>query len=523
MRMTNVRFVASPSRVGIGCVLLLAAITLSAADWPNYRGPSHDGVSTERINKDWSGAITNAAWRVVLGNGLTSFSVAGGRAFTQVRRNIGGANREVCLALSVADGAELWARVVDSLATYPDGGVGTTDDGPRSTPAVDGESVYVLSSYLKLLRINATNGSVIWSNDLRVTYGGNVIAWQNAASPVIEQGLIFLNANAGTQRLMALRTSDSSLAWRTLNEAMTHSTPVLTTIHGVRQIIFATQSGLTGLNPQTGELLWRTNYPFTYSTSLAASPVVCGDIVFIAGFYAMGAAAFQIVLTNGSFMPTLLWANPDLEEHWTTLVCVQGHLFGQFTPVYPSYHDNATAPLKCIVAATGEEKWSVTGFGRGAPLLVGNRLLVLTETGELVLTETDTNVFTEVARFQAIPNYHPNTNKCWNALAVAEGKVFVRSTAQAAAFDLALPALKLDPPQLTAGNKLHVTIRTANGTPVDSNRLAQVGVRTSTNSALSPALWPQLTNALTLTNGLIQVTDVDAQALRRFFIVTEPE
>src|SRR5262249_55263380 len=187
------------------------------------------------------------------------------------RRNIDGADKEVCVALSSTNGVELWAAVVDE-ANYPDGGIGY-DDGPRTTPAVDGGAVFVESSYMNLYRLNATNGAVIWQKDLRAIYGGDVIGWQNAASPLLDNGLIFVNANCGSSTLLALRTSDGNPAWRSQDEAMTHSTPTLATIHGVRQVIFATQSGLVSLAPDTGSLLWKFNYPFNYAISLGCSPV----------------------------------------------------------------------------------------------------------------------------------------------------------------------------------------------------------------------------------------------------------
>jgi hypothetical protein len=97
--------------------------------------------------------------------------------------------------------------------------------------------------------------------------------------------------------------------------------------------------------------------------------------------------------------------------------------------------------------------------------------LVLTERGELVLAEANTNAYVELARFQAIPDYQPDFNKCWNALAISDGQVYVRSTAYAARYDLGVPGLKLDPPQLTGGNTLQLAIRTATGTDVDASRL----------------------------------------------------
>src|ERR1044071_6552192 len=191
-----------PFQWRFGGLLILGAtsLTIHGADWTEYRGPTHDGISTYRITRQWSGSVTNPVWRVPVLNGLSSFAVSGGRAITQVRRTIEGQEMEVCIALDVKDGSELWATTTD-IALY-DGGVGY-DDGPRSTPAVDSNSVYVLTSYLKLFRLNATNGAIIWQKDLVSLYGGYVISWQNAASPLLDNGLLYLNASTGNAALMA--------------------------------------------------------------------------------------------------------------------------------------------------------------------------------------------------------------------------------------------------------------------------------------------------------------------------------
>jgi outer membrane protein assembly factor BamB len=254
------------------------AITGFAAAWSQYRGPDHNGVSAERLNKRWTGSVTNPVWLVQLTNGITSLTVSDGRVFTQVAQDSdedGYGDKEFCVALSVTNGAMLWAKEVEAQGfLYPNGGVGYTDDGPRSTPVVANGSVFVLTSYLKLHRLNATNGEVIWSTNLVAGFGGSVIPWQNAASPVIENGLVFVNANAGTQRLMAFNATTGALVWRSQNEGMTHSTPALATIHGLRQLIFATQSGLVSLNPTgarrpckiTGPHRFVTRAPFSGSS-----------------------------------------------------------------------------------------------------------------------------------------------------------------------------------------------------------------------------------------------------------------
>ncbi|MEO6035132.1 MAG: PQQ-binding-like beta-propeller repeat protein [Verrucomicrobiota bacterium] len=501
--------------LAIFSLTIVRFLAVHAADWPQFRGQSRDGISTDRITTQWTGSVTNPLWFVSFTNGPCSFSVSAGRALTQVRRATNNVEKDFCVALNAANGTQLWTALVDD-GDYPDFGVGFSDDGPRTTPTIDGDSVYVLSSYLKLARLNVTNGATIWQKDLRAIYGGDVITWQNAASPVLEDGFIFVNANCGTSTLMALRASDGEPAWRSQNEVMTHSTPTLATIHGVRQVIFATQSGLVSLNSKTGNLLWKFNYPFSYSTSLAVSPVVYNDMVFITGFYGMGATVAKISSTNGTFTPSRLWFNSSLQSHWSTPVCYQGYLFGQFTP------DGANAQLRCIDMATGALKWATNGFGRGSVSLVGNRLLAITERGQLVVAEPNTNSYAEVARFLAIPGYNDGANKCWNSLAIADGKVFVRSTAFAAAFDFSLPGLKLEPPVLNSANQIQLTIRTVDGSPFSSNRFVGLQVLATTNLALSTSLWPALTNNLFLTNDVVRVNGVGATSPAKFFIVHEP-
>lgn len=504
-------------------VLLCAAALTSlscATEWPQYRGPAHDGISEDRIQTQWTGAVTNPVWRVSSPNSLSSLTVSGGRVFTQEKRPVSGSPMEVCVALSAANGGELWATPLDP-ATYPDGGVGT-DDGPRTTPVVDGDSVYVLTSYLNLYRLNATNGTIVWHKDLTSIYGGTLIPWQNAASPLVHNGLIYLNANSGTERLLALRTSDGSLAWRSQNLAMTHSTPVFVYLHGVPQVIFATQSGLASVNPSTGELLWDLDYPFSYSFSLGVSPVVYGDTVFVSGAhsYGMGSVAMRANLSNDVWTTTQLWWTNNPASHWMTPVCKDGFLYGMFG--IQSY-DSVRAQFTCIDIATGAVRWRVDNFGRGGTLLVDDRLLVLTEKGDLVLAEANPDAYVELARFNAIPDYHGTTNKCWNVPAIANGRVYVRSTAQAACFDLSIPDLTLDSPLFSSERMMQLTVGATGGEPITPERVADMSLVFATNLSQGSVIWSTWPGVLVPSNGVVLCEIVVEGVAQRWFLVTEPD
>ena len=500
---------------------MLLSFTCAATDWPQFRGVNHDGISSDRIITNWSGTVTNPVWRVPVSNALCSLVVSGGRVYTQAIRNVGGQPREVCVALSATDGAELWATPLDD-ASYPHGGVGY-DDGPRSTPAVADGGVFVITSYLKVYRLDPVTGAEVWQKDLVALYGSVVIAWQNAASPLIANGLIYLNASTSANSLMALRTSDGSLAWRLQNEGLSHATPVLATIHGVPQVIFATQQGVISVNPSNGSMLWRASYPFSYSTSLAASPVVWDDVVFVVGgrAYGMASVAYQARLSNNVWTASRLWSSNTVAAHWMTPICHEGHLFGHFGVLN---FDNANAELTCLDIRTGVVKWRQAGFGRAGAVLVNHQLVSLTERGELVLVKPDTNSYVELGRFRAIPSYFPDSNKCWNGPAVSDGKIFARSSAFVAAFDLSAPGLRFEPPQFAGQDRLALTVTDASGAPLTSNRVAAMEVLAGTNLAQSLSEWVRLTNGLALTNGRVRIDNVNSSGRPgRYFIVKEPD
>ncbi|NWF86167.1 MAG: PQQ-like beta-propeller repeat protein [Bryobacteraceae bacterium] len=494
-------------------MVLLAVVGLTGgsarADWPMYRGPGGDGIARQPIRTNWTEQPPVLLWRKPLTNGLSSVAVSAGRVFTQVRQ--GGAlnGTEICVALDAATGNQLWASPV-GLARYPDGGVGG-DDGPRSTPAVGGDRVYVLGSYLTLHCFDAATGETIWSKDLRAELGAEVIPWQNAASPLIEGDLLLLNGNAAPNRVLAVRTSDGSIAWRLHNEAMTHATPVPATIHGVRQVVFWTQSGLLSVDPQTGTALWR--FPVRYSTSSAASPVVDGDTVFCSAAYNTGANAARITRTGDTFTATARWPRRSSRPiHWSTPVVVDGFVYGLF---------ELPNALGCLSLATGEDRWFESGFGYGATLLVNGKILALAESGDVVLVEPDPNQYREIDRFRAV------NSRCWNSPALSEGVLYVRSTTELAAFDLSVAVaapLRLSASHDAAAGRIRFEVTSTDGQPIDSSRAARIAIVQSDDLTRPLAEWGISPVSLTLEGGVLRAElPIATDPAARYYLVREQQ
>jgi outer membrane protein assembly factor BamB len=363
---------------------------------------------------------------VPLSDGFSSFAVAGGKAFTLVLRRLENVPTEVCVALDAESGREIWAAPL-GFAKYDGGGDqgapgNDGGDGPRSTPTVDSNRVYVLNANLVLFSLDAQTGRPLWRKDLVREYGARNIRWQNAASPVLEGNLIFICAGGSAQSLLCLHKATGAVVWKSQSDAMTHATPVVATIHGHRQVIFLTQAGLVSVVPGTGQVLWRHSFPFQVST--AASPVVGGDIVYCSAGYGVGAAAVRISKDGASWKATRLWEN-KLMNHWSTAVYHEGHLYGLF-----GFKQWEQVPLKCVELATGEERWSQDGFGQGGTILVDGSILTLAENGDLVVAQATPRGYNETARHKAV------TGKCWNNPAVSNGRIYARSTREGVCLDV---------------------------------------------------------------------------------------
>ncbi len=224
--------------------------------------------------------------------------------------------------------------------------------------------------------------------------------------------------------MLAFDKETGKTVWKTQEDKMTHSTPIVRDIMGVRQVIFFTQKGLVSCEPKTGSILWRFDFPFKVSTAI--SPVVEKDIVYVSAGYGVGAGACKLTKTGSTFEAKELWRTPNqLPNHWSTPVVKDGYLYGMF-----QFKDYGKGPLKCVELATGKEMWSQNGFGPGNVLLVDNHIMVLGDAGQLVLVEATPKAYNEVSRAKVI------SGKCWSTPALSDGKVYLRSTTEGVCVDI---------------------------------------------------------------------------------------
>lgn len=405
------------------------AAPVFADDWPQYRGAHHDGTSAEKgIAKNWPAKGPKVLWKTAdYPLGFSSFSVVGRRAFTVCARD----GAEVVVAVNADNGRELWAhKMTPADYGHSGGNAGARNnsggDGPRSTPSVDGNRVYVMSADLVLYCLAADTGRRLWKRDLIGQNAGRNIKWKNAGSPLIDGDLVYVAGGGEGQALLALDKSNGKVVWSTQDDLMTHSTPVVVDLLGTRQVIFFTQTGLVACDAKKGSVLWRHNFKFAVSTAI--TPVVGGNIVYCSAGYGVGSAAVRVSRRGGGFHADELWrivGHKSVANHWSTPVHVDGYLYGMF-----SFKKYGSGPLKCVQLSTGKVMWEQEGFGPGNAIVVDGHIMALSDDGQLVLAEVNTKAYREAGRAKIVDG------KCWSTPVISNGRVYLRSTKEAACVDL---------------------------------------------------------------------------------------
>jgi outer membrane protein assembly factor BamB len=390
-----------------------------AEDWPCWRGPRRDGIARETgLLKEWPTSGPRQLWRAELSGGFSSVVVADGRVFTQTKEK----NQEVVVSLDAATGKDVWRYRYDcdygAYRTFTGGGRPQARTGPRATPTVDGERVYTLGATGTLLCLEAKTGKKVWQQDLLKIAAMNVPTHGYCGSPLVLGEHIYLNPGGPNGKsIAALDKKDGAVVWQALDDPIGHASPVWAEVGGTFQVIFFTGTGVVGVSPKDGQLLWR--YPWKTTPPIhVATPIYADGKVFVSSNYGTGGALFR--LTDKS-EPETVWKTRVMQNHFSTSVLYEGHLYGI-----------SEGRLRCMDFLTGTVKWSKDGLGRGSLVLADGHLIALGEHGELVLARATPAEYAEISRCQVFDKQ----TLTWTGPVVSGGRLFVRCENALLALDL---------------------------------------------------------------------------------------
>ena len=228
-----------------------------------------------------------------VGNGYSSFSTSGGRLYTLGARG----GNEYVIALDRATGKKVW-ETQNGRRFENDRG-----DGPRSTPTVEGDRLYVLGGSGDLTCLENATGKKIWSINIVQKFGGVNPYWGYSESPLIVGDRILVNAGGRRASIVAVSKADGSTLWQQHSDGAGYSSPMLMRTGSLNQVIFFTESHTLAVDPRDGRLLWSYNKA-NNGTANVATPIVRGTRVFVSSDYGTGARCSTCARRATSRPPT---------------------------------------------------------------------------------------------------------------------------------------------------------------------------------------------------------------------------
>ena len=409
----------------LSCLAGTGALSVAAADWPQWRGPQRNGLSPESgLLQAWPAEGPRLDWQVTgIGSGYAAPAVAGDRVYLLANETL---DNEFVQALSVTNGQRLWST--------PLGKVGHPNQNPkfpaaRSTPTIDGLFLFALGSDGDLACVEIGSGKVRWKRNLRADFGGQPGTWAYAESPLIDGDTLICTPGGSQATLLGLDKRTGAVRWQcSLPEAdeAGYASAIVVDFGGTRQVVQLLQKGLVGVDVQTGRFLWRYGKAVSRYGANIPSPVAHQGFIYCAAA-GTGGGTVKLRATAGGVEAEELYFGPKMPTAIGGAVIVGDHLYG-----------TTAQTLLCVELATGEIRWEDRALGAAALCVADGRLYLRAENGEVGLAEPSPEGYLERGRFTppAQPERISPMEKAWAYPAIAEGRLYLRDHGTLWCYDL---------------------------------------------------------------------------------------
>jgi len=394
------------SRPVLFACVTFVCVTGRASDWPQFLGPTRDGVyAGTDIAPAWPAAGPPVVWKKDVGEGFAGPVVASGKMILFHRVS----GKEIIECLDAATGKNVWSYQYPTVYRDDFG----FDEGPRSAPVINNGTVYTWGAEGVLSAVDFATGKVRWSVPAHQTFRSPKGWFGSAGSPLVEAGKVLVNVGGQDAGIVAFDAATGAVAWKATSDESSYSSPTVATIGGARHALFITRSNVVDLDPANGKIRFTLPFRSRSSASVnAATPLVIGNLVYVSASYGTGAALLEV---NGAQFRKV-WASDDaISNHYSTCVYRDGYLYG----FHGRQEEGQT--LRAIEMKTGKVMWSIEGYGAGTVTLAGDRLLILRENGELVIAPATPKEFRPIAHapiLKAVVRAYP---------AIADGRLYARN------------------------------------------------------------------------------------------------
>jgi outer membrane protein assembly factor BamB len=395
-------------------LLVTAGNTTPEAEWPQWRGPLRNGLSSETgLLKQWPANGPAAAWSITnLGEGYGSLAIKADRLYMQGTKG----SESAVFCLNRADGKTIWSV---SLGPKVDESRG---NGPRGTPTLDGDRLYVLTENGDLACLRERDGSRVWGKNILKEYDGSNPKWLISESPLVDGNRLIVSPGGNGAGIVALEKMTGAEIWRAkeLSDPAGYSSCIVADVGGVRSYINFTAGAAVGVRASDGKLMWRyTNVANRVAN--CTTPVFADNKVFFSSAYDTGGALLNLTAQNGEVKAQEAYFTRDMMNHHGGMVLVDGYLYGFSNSV-----------LTCIEFNTGKVMWRERSVGKGSITYADGMLYLLGEKQLVGLAEANPKAYVEKGRFPITDHGRDS----WAHPVVLGGKLYIRNQNELTCYDV---------------------------------------------------------------------------------------
>lgn len=379
------------------------AVNANAGNWERWGGANTYLVSNETFLDSVEAPKFTEVWSANVGTGFSSMAVSGDSLFTMGYD--AEKSEDVVYALSKATGEVKWTyrypcKIFDNLH----------EGGPGATPTIADGKVYTFSREGLAHCLDAATGAKIWSTQIAEKTGIKPPEWGYTSSALVDGNKVVFEAGA----TVALNLADGEMIWATESETPGYGSVAVMESGSDRYYVSLSNQNLKVVTVD-GQLVAKGAWTTQYATS-AWTPIIANNMVFVSTGYGQGCSLWEFTAEK-----TLVqkYQNKSLASHMNNASYVNGILYG----VHGNSHQPSNCYVVCMDMLTGERKWAERNYGCGSSLVVGNKLVVLSDEGTLVVAKATPERYEEVANQQVIDG------KCWTVPVVSEGAIFCRNAA----------------------------------------------------------------------------------------------
>ncbi|MFZ4986369.1 MAG: PQQ-binding-like beta-propeller repeat protein [Blastocatellia bacterium] len=389
----------------IQLLVLLTPTVVRGQDWPQWRGPNRAGLSAETgLLKFWPVEGPPRQWSISgLGEGYGSLAIKGDRILIQGTN--GGASVVFCL--NRQNGKTIWSAALGPKVSESRG------NGPRGTPTIDDDRVYVLTENGDLACLRLRDGAPLWRKNILREFGASNPHWMVSESPLIDGDRVIVSPGGKSAGMAAFNKMNGNRVWVTpeLSDTAAYSSPILVDVGGVRTILNYTSNAAVGIRANDGKLMFRYDRAAN-GTANCATPVFADNKVFFSSAYGTGGALLKLRAEGGAVVADEAYFTREMMNHHGGMVLVNGYLYGFSNSI-----------LTCLEFATGKKQWSHRSVGKGSLTYADGMLYLVGENHLVGLAEANPNAYVERGRFQIEDLGWPS----WAHPVVIGGQLFIRN------------------------------------------------------------------------------------------------